>query len=196
MRILAVQGSARRNGNSDTVLAQALEGIRQEAPDAEIETLTAYGLPITACRSCNGCWNTGTCVVQDAMQDLYAKFYAADHVVLAAPIYMASLPGHLKVLIDRFQCSWVRTFRLGNPPQPRRTGMFLCVGAMDREKYYRNALSIVRAWMAMLNMGCEVSRFYPGLDERKAVRARDNYLQDAREAGVKLMRLSRPADSG
>ncbi len=74
--------------------------------------------------------------------------------------------------------------------------MFLCVSAMDRKKYYLSALSIVRAWMAMLNMGCEVGRYYPGLDERKDVRAHDDYLHDAREAGAELVRISRPADSG
>jgi len=188
-RILAVAASARREGNSDTALHQALAGVRQEAPDAEIETLVPYELTVTPCRSCNGCWNTGRCVVNDQMQEIYAKFAAADHVVVASPLYFTSLPGHFKVLIDRFQCFWARTYRLGRPPEPRRIGMFLCTGAMDRERYYQSTLTIVKTWMSTINMGCPVSRFYPGLDGRKALEAREDYLSDAREAGARLMRL-------
>jgi len=150
--ILAIAASARRDGNSDTALACALEGIKAEAPDAEVQTIAPYGLPITPCRSCNGCWKTGRCVVKDEMQDLYPQFCEADHIVVASPIYFTSLPGHFKVLIDRFQCFWVRTFLLKDPLKPRRTGMFLCVGAMDRNRYYEGALTIIRTWMLVLNM--------------------------------------------
>jgi len=189
--ILAIAASARRDGNSDTALACALEGIKAEAPDAEVQTIAPYGLPITPCRSCNGCWKTGRCVVKDEMQDLYPQFCEADHIVVASPIYFTSLPGHFKVLIDRFQCFWVRTFLLKDPLKPRRTGMFLCVGAMDRNRYYEGALTIIRTWMLVLNMKCAVSRFYHGLDERGDIQKRSDYQQDAREAGAEMIRMSR-----
>ena len=186
-KILAVAASARRKGNSDIVLERALEGVRSIEPEVEVETLIPRELSITPCRSCNGCWETGRCVVRDEMQELYVRFSEVDHVVVASPLYFTSLPGHFKVLIDRFQCFWVRTYRLGEPPQPRRTGMFLCVGAMDRERYYTGALTIVKTWMAALNMGCPVRRFYPGLDAAGDVLKRPDYLEDARHAGAELV---------
>ena len=186
-KILAVAASARRKGNSDIVLEHALEGVRSVEPEVEVEILIASRLSITPCRSCNGCWETGRCVVDDQMQELYVRFSEADHVVVASPLYFTSLPGHFKVLIDRFQCFWVRTYRLGQPPEPRRTGMFLCVGAIYRERYYKGALTIVKTWMAALNMGCPVSRFYPRLDAAGDVLKRRDYLEDARQAGVELI---------
>ncbi len=190
-KVLAVAASARRDGNSDAVLEQALEGIRWEAPQTEVEMLVPYGLPITPCRSCNACRNTGRCVVQDKMQEVYLKFSEAEHVVVASPIYFTSVPGHFKVLIDRFQCFWSRTYRLGKPPTPRRTGMFLCVAAGDSERYYKSTLALVRAWMSTFNMGCPVSRFYGGLDEKGDVLRREDYLKDARQAGAELIQLAR-----
>lgn len=187
-KILAVAASARRKGNSDTVLEHALEGMRQAEPRLHVETVIPHELSVTPCRSCNGCLDTGRCVVRDEMQELYAKFSEADHVVVASPIYFTSLPGHFKVLIDRFQCFWARTHRLGDPPQPRRVGMFLCVGAMDRDRYYRGALTIVKSWMASLNMACPVSRFYPRVDAPDDVRKHPDYLDDALRAGAELMR--------
>ncbi len=191
MRILAVAASARRQGNSDALLECALEGVRQEAPGAEVERLAPYGLPITPCRSCNGCWNTGHCVVNDAMQGLYSSFLEADHVVVASPIYFTSLPGHFKVLIDRFQCFWARTYRLGQPPQPRRTGMFLCVGAINRQLYYQSTLTIVKTWLSTINVGCPVARFFPGLDAGKDILRHAQYLEEARVAGAELVRMAR-----
>jgi len=184
--VLAVAASARRGGNSDAVLEAALDVLRDRG--AAVQTIIPCELSISPCRSCNGCWDTGVCVQHDAMDDLYVRFSEADHVVVASPLYFTSLPGHFKVLIDRFQCFWVRTYRLGEPPQPRRTGVFLCVGAMDRERYYTGALTIVKTWMAALNMGCGVSRFYPGVDAKSdLVENHPEYLEDARRAARELM---------
>jgi len=184
--VLAVAASARRGGNSDAVLDAALDVMRERG--AEVSVIYPCRLAVTPCRSCNGCWDTGACVVQDAMQELYPQFDAADHVVVASPLYFASLPGHFKVLIDRFQPYWVRTYRLKQPPQPRRRGMFLCVGAMDRERDYRPTLTIVKTWLSCLNMGCPVSRFYGGVDARDdLVTGRAEYLADARAAAEELL---------
>ena len=66
--------------------------------------------------------------------------------------------------------------------------MFLCVGAMDKERYFSCALTIVKTWMACLNMGCPVSRFYPRVDEKGDVKAkRPQYLEDARQAAGELL---------
>ena len=184
-KVLAVAGSARRGGNSDRLLEAALEAMRSRG--AEVETVVPRELPITPCRSCHGCWETGRCVVQDGMQELYPRFCQADHLVVASPIYFTSLPGHLKVLVDRFQCLWVRTYRLGQPPRPRRSGMFLCVGAMDRQRYYRSTLTVVKTWMSTLNATCAVSRFYPGLDGPRDIEGRPEYLADARRAALELL---------
>jgi len=184
--ILAVAASARRGGNSDAVLESALEALRERG--ASIHMIVPAELAISPCRACNGCWETGECVVQDEMQGLYPRFSEADHLVVASPLYFTSLPGHFKVLIDRFQCFWVRTYRLGKAPQPRRTGMFLCVSAMDKERYFNCALTTVRSWMASLNMGCPVSCFYAGLDERDAAKTRHpECLEDARRAAAELL---------
>jgi len=185
--VLAVAGSARRGGNSDAVLEAALEALRERG--ASVETIYPRRLNVTPCFACNGCWETGACVVKnDDMQDLYPRFEAADHVVAASPLYFTSLPGHFKMLIDRFQPYWVRTYRLGKPPQPHRRGMFLCVGAMDKELYYNCTLRIVRTWMSCLNVGCTVTRFYGGVDARDdLVEKHPQYLEDARQAAVELL---------
>jgi len=191
--VLAVAASARRNGNSDTLLEKALGPVREAGHT--VETIIPYRLSITPCRSCHGCWETGRCVVDDEMQELYVKFCEADYLAVAAPVYFTNVPGHLKVLIDRFQCFWARTYRLGEPPEPRRRGIFLCVGGMDREAFYSCSLRVVKTWFSTLNVKCAVDRFYPGVDQKGAVDEREDYLEDARQAGRELISVS-PEDQG
>jgi len=183
--VLAVAGSARRGGNTDMLLEGALDVMRGRG--AAVETIVPRRLDITPCRSCGGCDATGVCVIKDVMQDLYVRFSEADHVVVAAPVYFTSVPGHVKVLIDRFQCFWVRTFRLGEPPQPRRRGMFLCAGGMASERFFTCSRSVVGSWMASLNMRCAVSRFFPGVDAEDGVRRRPEYLDEVRAAAEELL---------
>ncbi len=184
-QILAVAASARRGGNSDTLLEAALEVCRQKG--AEVEKVIPRELSISPCMSCNACFETGACVQHDAMKDLYPRFCTVDHIVVASPIYFTSLPGHFKVLIDRFQCFWARSYLLEDRPEPRRRGMFLCVGAMDRERYYRSCLTTVKTWLSVLNVGCSLARFFPGLDDRGDAKAHPEYLRAAREMAVQLL---------
>ena len=186
--ILAVAASARRKGNSDTLLEKALEPAREAGH--EIQTVIPRQLSITPCRSCNACWETGQCVVNDEMQQLYEDFCTADRVAIASPTYFTSLPGHFKVMIDRFQCFWVRTYRLKKPPQPRRTGMFLSIAAMDKERYYRCCRTTVRTWLSTLNIECTVERFYSGLDAKDDIQEREDYMEDARDAGRQFITSS------
>jgi multimeric flavodoxin WrbA len=186
--ILAVAASARRRGNSDTILEAALDVFREKG--AETETVFPRQLDISPCLSCNACFSEGVCVQRDDMQELYVRVCEVDHIVVASPIYFTALPGHFKVMIDRFQCFWARPYKLGRPPTPRRTGMFLCVGAMHRERYYKSCRTTVKTWLSVLNMGCPVSRFFPGLDDRHDVRERPAYLEEARRAAEELLEAS------
>jgi len=184
--ILAVAGSARRRGNSDTLLEAALDVFRERG-DA-VQVVYPNRLGISPCLSCNACFKTGACIQRDELTALYDRFVEADHLVVATPIYFTNVPGHFKVLIDRFQCFWARSFLLKDPPQPRRLGMALIVGAMDRRRYYDATATVIKSWFAHLNVGTPVVRYYMGLDGIKDVREHPDYVQDARAAARELIR--------
>lgn len=183
--ILAIKASARRRGNSDTILEAAIEVFEEQG--AEVQTIIPRQLTVSPCLSCNACFETGACIQHDEMEELYPRFCEADHVVVASPVYFTSLPGHFKVFIDRFQCFWARKYVLDTAPEPKRTGMFLCVGAMDRERYYNCCLTTVKTWMHVLNIKCNVNRFFPDLDEKDDIDERPRYLEQARQAAAELL---------
>ena len=189
--VLAVAGSARRNGNSDTLLKKALEPFKDAGH--EVQWVIPQQFQFAPCRSCHGCWETGRCVIDDQMQGLYTDFCEAEHIIVAAPTYFTSLPGRLKMLIDRFQCFWVRTYRLGEPPTPRRTAMFMSVAAMEPEKYFTCCSRTIRTWLSTLNAETAIQKHYTGLDSKDDIDERQDYLDDARRAGQELLQ-SEPSD--
>src|SRR3989338_3003385 len=85
MKVLALSGSPRKKGNTETLLHAVLKGV--EAAGGEVELFRLYDLRIQPCIGCGGCDKTGECVLEDDMQELYPKILAAQRVILASPIY-------------------------------------------------------------------------------------------------------------
>ncbi|PIE70884.1 MAG: flavin reductase [Deltaproteobacteria bacterium] len=137
MQILGLQGSPRKNGNTDTLLTTFMEAAA--ALGASTETLYVAKAKITPCMGCAACEKTGFCVIKDPMTEaMYAKLRAADMVVAATPMYFYSAPAELKAFIDRSQALWSRRyrFRLRDPGHRHRKGVLLALGATKGDNLF------------------------------------------------------------
>jgi multimeric flavodoxin WrbA len=104
MRILAFNSSPRDNETSKTelVLQTFLTGARRAG--AVAETLYLRNYKINHCLGCYSCWlqTPGKCVQKDAMTDaLFDHYLQADLVVLASPIYHATMNARMKIFVER-----------------------------------------------------------------------------------------------
>lgn len=103
MRYLALFGSPRRTGNTAVALSSFLDGLASK--NHQGETVWLHGEKIAPCTSCNGCKEdgkgTGTCVISDDMERLYALTAKADLLIFAFPIYWWSMPAQAKLYLDR-----------------------------------------------------------------------------------------------
>lgn len=101
MNILGIGSSARREGNSNSLLRLAVEGACERGATADV--LYARDLKIQGCLACDGCKRSAgaTCVVKDDMHDVYARIRACDILVLATPVYFYSMSSWLKAIVDR-----------------------------------------------------------------------------------------------
>ncbi|MBN1836261.1 MAG: flavodoxin family protein [Spirochaetales bacterium] len=102
MKVLTLQGSPRRQGNTATLLAAFLEGLR-EGGVGDIQEIHLDEVTIQPCRNCDTCRQPKGpyCVIEDDMQGLFTPFIEADLVVMASPIYWWSVTAQLKLFIDR-----------------------------------------------------------------------------------------------
>ena len=99
MKILALSGSPRVNGNTDQYCQMVLDECA--ALGAEVELIRLCDLDIKGCRGCYGCVQARKCVHQDDFQAVFAKIMEADGLVLGSPVYHSSITPELKAVLDR-----------------------------------------------------------------------------------------------
>ncbi|MCL2006084.1 MAG: flavodoxin family protein [Planctomycetaceae bacterium] len=103
MKVIAINGSPKDNGNT----AQALQVLLGEIEKKGIETelITVGHQMIHGCIACAKCREakTGRCIAfpNDAVNELLPKLQSADAMVLGSPTYFAGINGTMKSFLDR-----------------------------------------------------------------------------------------------
>lgn len=104
MKIIAINGSPRRSGNTATLLHKALEGAA--AAGAETECIDLYTLNYKGCISCFSCKRKdkehGHCAINDDLTPILEKVREADAVIFGSPIYFMNLTSGLQAFLERF----------------------------------------------------------------------------------------------
>jgi multimeric flavodoxin WrbA len=101
VRIVGVQGSPRKNRNTEALLRHAL--LAAEEAGAETELVNLAELSINPCIGCNTCVREKRCPLddEDDMGIIKDALLRADGVVFASPSYFGAVPGLLKNAMDR-----------------------------------------------------------------------------------------------
>ena len=111
MLVIALAASPRKNGNSEKLLDEVIDGLHSGG--AEVKKYRTDELDIKPCTSCGECERLGRCVIEDAFQELYDQLITCDGVVFASPLYFMNVPAGGKALLDRCQTFWIAKHRLG-----------------------------------------------------------------------------------
>ena len=100
MKVLAINGSSRKDGNTADMLNVVLQELEKQG--FETEHIQLAGQTIHACRACFACTGKRNCVFGDDMfQELYRKMSEADGILLGSPTYSADVSSTLKAVIER-----------------------------------------------------------------------------------------------
>ena len=104
MKILAINSSPRKEGQSKTelMLSHLVDGMR--AAGAEVETVHLRDKTIRYCAGCFACWTKtpGICIHKDDMtKELFPKWMESDLVIYASPLYHYQLNAAMKTFIER-----------------------------------------------------------------------------------------------
>ena len=106
MKILAIQGSPRRAGNTCAVLDIVLEAASQAGAQTEVVGLSEFK-DISGCLECFACQavdNEPGCAVKDDLQSVLEKATRSDLVLWATPVFCWSPSWLVKTAMDRFYC--------------------------------------------------------------------------------------------
>jgi len=99
MKALGISGSPRERSNSRSYLEFTLKELAERGIETELVDLRS--LSIDECHGCYACAKARECSVRDDFQGVFAKMQEADAILLACPVYHASVPAKLKALLDR-----------------------------------------------------------------------------------------------
>jgi multimeric flavodoxin WrbA len=102
MKVVAINGSPRKDGNTRLLLETVLEPLAKAGWDTEYVQIG--GKNIHGCRACFKCWEKQdkSCVFgKDIFNEVYAKILDADAIVLGSPTYFADVTAEMKAFIDR-----------------------------------------------------------------------------------------------
>jgi len=189
-QIIAIYGSPRRNGNSATLLKQAVAGARQEG--AHVEEVFLRDFKISPCLEIYNCIKTGECAIRDDFPEILAKLEASKGIMLASPIFFYTVSAHTKIFMDRCQSLWVRKYWIekqifGKTPETRK-GLFISVGATEGKKLFDGAILTVKYFFDVLNAGLWKTVLCRGVDRKGEIEKREDYLKEAYQAGRGLAR--------
>ena len=113
MKVLIVNASPHRNGNTSIALEEMIKVFRNEG--VETELLNIGTQCIRGCIACGSCATTGKCVFDDAVNKAAPLFEEAAGLVVASPVYYASANATLIAFLDRlfYSTSFDKTMKVG-----------------------------------------------------------------------------------
>ena len=102
MKVVAISGSARKDGNTAILVEKVFEELRNEGIETELVQLA--GKKVRGCTACYKCFENKDrlCSVKnDYINECIAKMDEADGIILASPVYFTDVSAEMKALIDR-----------------------------------------------------------------------------------------------
>ena len=100
MKVVLINGSPHRKGNTFIALSEVAGALEKEGVATEIVSIGTKA--IQGCIACNKCQETGVCVFNDEpYRTIREKLQQADGVIIGSPVYFAGPNGMLCALLDR-----------------------------------------------------------------------------------------------
>jgi len=188
MFVLGIQGSPRKNGNSNFLLSSFLREC--EALGAEAEVINAQDLDIHPCKELIVCEKKGFCPIKDEMESQgYSRLRQADLVVLASPVFFYNVTAQAKIFIDRCQMFWGRKYKLGlkDPDRFTRQGFLLSVAASGGKRLFEGVELTAKYFFDAISADFSGSLTYKKVEDAGQIIVRPELEQEIRDAASHLL---------
>jgi multimeric flavodoxin WrbA len=192
LNILGIYGSPRKGGNSEILLDIVLDELKKTK--TKIKTIRAASLKVSGCLACGKCDQTGVCVIEDKMTDIYPLFDWAKMIIVATPVFFYGVPAQLKAIIDRAQAHWSRR-QLTKPKKEQKNynsgdGYLIAVGGTKGKNLFEGIELTAKYFYDALDMNYRGGIFFRRVDEKGAIMNHPTAIQDARKLAKKIISTS------
>lgn len=113
MKVLIINGSPRKEGNTAHALHEMVKIFKEEG--IETVTLQVGHLDVRGCIACGKCRELGKCVFDDVVNEYAGEFEECDGIVVGSPVYYASANATLIAFLDRlfYSASFDKRMKVG-----------------------------------------------------------------------------------
>ena len=160
--VMFINGSPRKNWNTDALMKKALEGAVSAGAEAEMVYL--YKLNFRGCVSCMACKlrkepRPCRCIQKDDLTAILDKAHEADAVVLGSPIYFSEVTGEMRSFFERFLFQYLNYDDYTKPLSPTKKTAWIytmnCPESMFDSVGYREIFQRYENWMKHFFGHCE-----------------------------------------
>lgn len=101
MRVVAFNGSPRKNGNTFNAIKMVAEELEKE--NIKVEIIQVGSKTIRGCIACYKCAQNKNekCSIDDEVNEWIQKIKKADGIILGSPVYFSGIAGTFKCFLDR-----------------------------------------------------------------------------------------------
>ena len=152
MKLIAVCGSARKQGNTAKMLYQVIEGAKSVG--AETEFVNLFDLNYKDCISCYTCKlknskSFGHCMLNDELKPLLQRIEQSDVIVLGTPVYYGNLSGQMRSFTDRLLFQYLDYGHTGKGSKPKnfKTALIATMNVND-EIYVKRGFKDTLEWFS------------------------------------------------
>ena len=186
MKAVALLGSPRRGGNTETLLDMFLKGCRHSG--AACEKIALYEHTISPCRELYGCKKDGRCIIRDDMDRILSHICDATIVIVASPIFFYNVSAPTKAMIDRCQALWVKKYKLRLPVSTikDRKGVFIGVGATKGENLFIGAQLTIKYFFDAIDVPYSKELLVRRIDDMGAIKKHPALLNKAYKLGREI----------
>jgi len=182
-KVLALCGSARKEGNTDLLIREILRGATEAG--AAVETIRLSDLSIGPCTGCNHCKTHDNCIIPDDMSMLLEEVLQSSAVVIGSPVYMGQVTGQTKVFLDRLY-QLRRGDRTLKVDGSHIRGAVVAVCGAPSHEHPQATLATLRVLFRYLDQPKVWELVGASLGPKGIVKERVGLLEDAYELGRRL----------
>jgi len=175
MKVLAIYGSPRKDGNTAKMMDAALSVFPEKA---EIHRIYLGELNFSGCGPCRACKSSGNCVIDDDMQAVFDEMIWAEIILIGSPSHFGDVSVDIKKLMER---TWWMKGYLRN-----KIGGYVITG----RRYIESTINTLHAFMLRHRMilGGSGALGYT-FTEMGDLRYDPLAINDAKNTGIRLVEL-------
>jgi multimeric flavodoxin WrbA len=199
MKVIGINGSPRKNANTQTLVEAALNGAAEKGAQTRLVNLRE--LNINGCLGCEGCKKQlGVCVQKDDLTPLLQEMMTYDAIVMGTPVYWYQVTAQFKMVVDRLYSF----LGFGENPEtgeatmesafPAGKNFVFIISRGDPEpapvlpelyKYMNEWFNLIPFSLGAANF--ELLHQYETHNDRKSAKNNADMMERAKAAGAKLI---------